>query len=93
MARVRWAHRCTATSRRTGLPCRAYAIEGGYVCRMHGGAIGHVRRKAQVRLAAWRAQRRLGRPLRPFEIALLTGDRRALNAQVHMLVAEIREGT
>jgi hypothetical protein len=43
----RWAVRCTAR-RRDGQPCRAFAITGGYVCRVHGG---HAR---QVRAAAAR---------------------------------------
>jgi hypothetical protein len=37
MARVRQARRCHA-HRKNGEPCKAYAIIGGYVCRMHGGA-------------------------------------------------------
>lgn len=40
---------CTAT-RRNGTPCGNFAILGGTVCRMHGGATAHVRRAAQVRL-------------------------------------------
>jgi FtsX-like permease family len=30
------APRCTATSKRTGKPCRAPAVRGWHVCRMHG---------------------------------------------------------
>ena len=34
------APRCTATSKRTGLPCRAPAVRGWSVCRMHGARGG-----------------------------------------------------
>ena len=30
------AARCTARSKRTGLPCRGPAVKGWRVCRMHG---------------------------------------------------------
>lgn len=48
MARVRQARRCQA-HRADGEPCGAYAITGGYVCRVHGGASGRVRHAARVR--------------------------------------------
>lgn len=35
------APRCTATSKRTGLPCKAPAVKGWSVCRMHGARGGH----------------------------------------------------
>lgn len=41
---------CTAR-RKSGEPCRNYALLGANVCRMHGGSAPQVRRKAQVRLA------------------------------------------
>lgn len=41
-------NQCTAR-RQNGQPCRNSAINGSNVCRMHGGAIGHVKRKALVR--------------------------------------------
>ena len=34
------APRCTAKSKRTGLPCRAPAVKGWKVCRMHGARGG-----------------------------------------------------
>ncbi|SHM50536.1 hypothetical protein SAMN05444398_11930 [Roseovarius pacificus] len=34
------APRCTATSKRTGLPCRNPAVRGWAVCRMHGARGG-----------------------------------------------------
>lgn len=47
-----WNRRlCTARSSRTGELCRAAAIGGATVCRVHGGANRQVRRKAALRLA------------------------------------------
>ena len=34
------APRCTATSKRSGLPCGAPAVRGWRVCRMHGAGGG-----------------------------------------------------
>lgn len=34
------ALRCSATSKRTGLPCRNPAVRGWSVCRMHGAGGG-----------------------------------------------------
>ena len=42
---------CTA-KRSNGEPCKAQAIRGGNVCRVHGGSAPQVRRKAAERLAA-----------------------------------------
>lgn len=44
--------RCTAKARTTGDRCGNYAIVGGTVCRMHGGAAPQVRLAARARLAA-----------------------------------------
>ena len=49
MARVRQARRCRA-HRTNGEPCKAWAINGGYVCRMHGGATPSALRAAEWRL-------------------------------------------
>ncbi len=35
------APRCTARSKRTGEPCRAPAVAGWRVCRVHGAGGGH----------------------------------------------------
>ncbi len=43
-------NRCHATNRR-GNQCAKPAIQGGTVCRMHGGAAPQVQRKAAERLA------------------------------------------
>lgn len=42
--------RCTAR-RKNGQACRNWAILGGTVCRMHGGAAPQVRAAAKVRIA------------------------------------------
>lgn len=35
------APRCTARSKRSGLPCQCPAVRGWSVCRMHGARGGH----------------------------------------------------
>jgi hypothetical protein len=60
MARVRQARRCSAR-RKNGEPCRGWAINGGRVCRMHGGAAPQVRAKAGERLLMAAAYRTLVR--------------------------------
>jgi hypothetical protein len=40
MHKAHEASRCTATAKRTGLPCRAPAVRGWCVCRMHGAGGG-----------------------------------------------------
>ncbi len=54
MSRLPWAQPCTAR-RRDGSPCGSYAIRGGSVCRMHGGAAPQVKHAAHMRLleARW----------------------------------------
>lgn len=41
--------RCTAHTARTGEQCKRWAIKGGNVCRVHGGAAIQVQRKARER--------------------------------------------
>lgn len=43
--------RCRARSKRSGQQCRAYAVEGMSVCRMHGGSSPQAREAAQRRKA------------------------------------------
>jgi len=40
MRKAHAAPRCTASSKRTGQPCRAPAVRGWKVCRMHGAPGG-----------------------------------------------------
>lgn len=48
--------------RRTdGQPCGGWAIRGGYVCRVHGGAAPQVRAKANIRLESARIYREFAR--------------------------------
>ncbi len=41
MQRAHAAPRCTAKSKRSGLPCKNPAVKGWSVCRMHGAGGGH----------------------------------------------------
>ncbi len=50
-SRLQSAPRCAATSKRTGKRCRAPAVRGWPVCRMHGARGGAPRGK---RNGAWR---------------------------------------
>lgn len=50
--------RCRAR-RKDGQPCRCWAIRGGYVCRVHGGAAPQVRRKAAERLLSAKIYREM----------------------------------
>jgi hypothetical protein len=58
VSRTRQARKCRAR-RKDGQPCHCYAIVGGYVCRMHGGAAPQVRQKARERVIEARAYRTL----------------------------------
>jgi hypothetical protein len=60
MSRMQWAQPCSA-HRRDGMPCGAYAIRGGTVCRMHGGAAPQVRAAASGRMLELRLERRAAR--------------------------------
>jgi len=63
MAKVRQARRCRA-HRRDGQPCGCYAINGGVTCRVHGGTLPRVKRKARERLIEVGVARTLGAWLR-----------------------------
>ena len=41
MHKAHAAPRCTARSKRSGQPCKAPAVRGWRVCRMHGAGGGH----------------------------------------------------
>lgn len=43
--------RCTATSKRSGVRCRAWAMTGARTCRMHGSSTRAARTAAKRRLA------------------------------------------
>lgn len=49
--------RCTATSKQSHERCKRYAIPGGTVCVMHGGATPAVRAAAEQRLADAEAEK------------------------------------
>jgi len=46
MQKAHSSPRCTAHSKRSGLPCKNSAVRGWAVCRMHGAGGGHSPGKA-----------------------------------------------
>src|SRR5205823_11427625 len=48
--RLNHPRRCTARRQRDGEPCGRFAIRGGTVCRIHGGASPQAQRKAKQRI-------------------------------------------
>jgi hypothetical protein len=70
--------RCTASSRRqAGERCRAYAIRGASVCKVHGGSAPAVRAAAERRVAraeAVAALQLVGRPVQNADPAALLLD-------------------
>ena len=85
MAKVRQARRCRAR-RRDGQPCGCYAINGGVTCRVHGGTLPRVKRKARERLVEADVARTLGAYLRSpayrehRELMALASDRSVIEA-------------
>lgn len=75
MDRANAAPRCRATAKRTGQPCRAPAVTGWRVCRVHGAGGGQKPGPAHPN---WRHGER-------------TRDAVALRAQVNQLVREWRD--
>lgn len=61
MAKVRQAVKCTGINRRSGTPCKRYAINGGKVCTAHGGALPPVRIAAERNLLEKKATKELRR--------------------------------
>jgi hypothetical protein len=99
MPRVGWSVRCTAQRTYGRGPCRAWAIRGGYVCKVHGGSIRKVREKAAQRLEAHRqhvnwlrsvAKRLAQPPPRPDMAEVLRIGRQQLDEQAQRQ-AELRE--
>ncbi len=74
MAKVRWAVRCSATSKRTGRQCSAYAMTGGYVCWVHGGATPAVRAAAARRWEFAKMMRRIERRSGPLVAAFMRAE-------------------
>ena len=74
MAKVRWAVRCSATSKRTGRQCSAYAMTGGYVCWVHGGATPAVRAAAARRWEFAKMMRRIEHRSGPLVAAFMRAE-------------------
>jgi hypothetical protein len=70
---VTWAVKCRAHRRKTGLPCRNWAIRGGFVCTHHGGSAGQVRAAADRRWQAFLVEQGLARQARSDIDAVLIG--------------------
>ena len=75
MHRAHQAPRCAARSKRTGQPCRAPAVKGWRVCRMHGAGGGAPKGKRNGR----------------YRTGLFTAELIKARKQVHTLVKLARE--
>jgi len=53
--------KCTAVSRRTGNPCRSYAVKGTTVCRKHGGSAPQIKKAAKLNYARYIVQEKVRR--------------------------------
>lgn len=53
--------KCTAVSRRTGNPCRSYAVKGTTVCRKHGGSAPQIKKAAKLNYARYVVQEKVRR--------------------------------
>lgn len=53
--------KCTAVSRRTGHPCRSYAVKGTTVCRKHGGSAPQIKKAAKLNYARYIVQEKVRR--------------------------------
>lgn len=58
--------KCRATTKRTGEPCKNWAIKGGTVCKSHGGGSRKVRAKANRTLAQTQTRHKAMRALARF---------------------------
>ena len=92
MAKVRWAVRCSATSKRTGRQCGAYAMTGGYVCWVHGGATPAVRAAAARRWEFAKMMRRIERRSGPLVAAFMRAEFPADPATVPVNGRELHAG-
>lgn len=55
--------KCSGTSSQSGLPCKNYPMQGGTVCRYHGGNAPQVKAKAAARLAAQKVDAEIAKVL------------------------------
>lgn len=53
--------KCTAVSRRTGNPCRSYAVKGTTVCRKHGGSAPQIKKAAKLNYNRYIVQEKVRR--------------------------------
>lgn len=79
--------KCTAKSSRTGEHCKAWAVKGSKVCRVHGGAAPQTRRKAAERVVQVEAAAVVSKAMRLGEITPITNPLEALSALAGELVA------
>lgn len=89
--------KCGRTSKRTGDPCTQWAIRGGTVCRMHGGAAKQVKQGAARRIVdaaitrtiRGTAMRDITNPLE--ELLQLTSEVIAFKDHVRLLIEQLGE--
>ena len=76
---------CSAKSKSTGQRCANYAIRGGTVCRIHGGAAKQSKAAAKRRLTTERIQKQLRRLGEPITVDPIT----AILDRIHAKAAEV----
>lgn len=91
----RQARKCKATNR-AGQPCGNWALNGGLVCKFHGGKTPQAVRGAQLRLAAAKAEKLLVRAGRPVgdplsELLVLASEVVSFKDATSVLVNELED--
>lgn len=90
---------CTATASSTGERCQQPAIDGGNVCRFHGGSAPQVEEKAEQRLARLadetleKFEPRLNDLFEQYDDATTASERVKIHREIRQAVTDILDRT